>query len=497
MTLFVADSGEEVAGRAGFHQGESMKLSSRAVSVVAAAVVAVLLVPSAESAPVKPNGTCSVLGKTTKVGKQQFVCKQVAGKRVWKAALKPSPARPSSAVPSASKSPTSSAQTVMYEAPSMPSEVIKRCEVPESNETRIKYGVDIINPTGFPRNPMMLHRTGTMRVALIPIDWADLPGEPAPLTRVNTDIAMFKEWYETVSSGKLKIEWQIQESWLRVSGESKDWAINASRLSNVPRMAEFGRRAIRDVDPYVDFTNVDAVVFVLPAAQQIMGEGAQIFPRELEGGGYRSAEGLVRHYSVAGEFFDQLGRDYWSYWAHEAGHFLLIPHVGSSYVWSDMHGFDLMGAQDGPFRTLNAWLRFMRGWLDDAQIYCRDRETLERTTLTLTPLDANSDRIKAVVVRVNAAQAVIIESRRKTKFDCDVTGHAQGVLVYSYDARFADQQEYLDPIAPVGRGLVRTSCPAERVPDAFLQPGDTVDAFGVQVTVLASGEYDRIRIDRA
>lgn len=387
----------------------------------------------------------------------------------------------------------------VYVAPTTSSAAVSECQILDRSFERRNWPSTGL-AAGFPTPPEPLKRSGgVMRMALIPIDWADLPGEPDPLSRVRDQMQLFTDWYDMVSDGRIKVEWVPYDGWVRMPGNSGDYYVGQS--SNYGVVPKLGRDAVAAADPVFDYTNVDGVHLLLPKNQNVLIDGAQAFPNSLQGtdpGGYATQEGRISYFTAVGRYFDTPLATYWSYWAHETGHFLQMAHVGTSRSWDDMHGYDLMGAQDGPFRTLNSWLRFVKRWLNDDQIYCQPATQLAPTTVMLTPLDNRTGGVKSVLIPTSSQSVVVVESRRPSRFDNQTTAPKSGVLVYIYDATKGSQEDdWLKPVYPAGRPTYETPFVRDpNITDVLLQAGDSVVAQGVKVTVIKSGAYDTVMVER-
>jgi len=195
------------------------------------------------------------------------------------------------------------------------------------------------------------------------------------------------------------------------------------------------------------------------------------------------------------------GKEYWSYWAHEFLHTIGIAHVGSSRESSPFHAYDMSGSQDGPNRELSGWLRFFAGWLNEERIYCQGIAKLQNTEITLVPLSGSDSGVKVAIIPINESKAVIIESRRVTKFDCTTPTPRNGVLVYIFDAKLGHGEPFLIPVAPAVRVLEKDSCGSqnnrsEPTRDLLLHEGDKVMVEGITVEVLLHGNYDKILVSK-
>jgi M6 family metalloprotease-like protein len=433
----------------------------------------------------KAGGACKKVGAVSTSQGKKFTCLKSGKKLVWNQGV-------------IVKNTIPTAQRMVYSLPTKPSSNVSLCKINEVSSNRSRFENSL--PTGFPRSTFpFATKTGTVKWALVPIDFTDVKGESNFRSRVDNQMRLLSEWFNTVSEGKFKVEWVVADRWTTLPGKSTDYRIPFSDgPDRSPAIAEFWNKAISETDKNFDYTNVQTVNFILPRAQTVVTESLQGFPWEQAVKNYVTKEGRISSFSVPGVFFNSLNRDYWSYWAHEFGHAMGIPHIGSSRVANPFLGLDLMGNQDGYTKELSGWLRFVAGWLDDEKVYCQEIQKLESTDLTLVPLSASNAGLKMVVVPVSESKALIIESRRETKFSCTMPTKKNGVLAYLYDATKSHGENFLIPFAPSGGPDEGSSnCPVSQFPDPLLRAGEKFKVEGVTIEVLESKEFDRIRISKA
>ena len=401
-------------------------------------------------------------------------------------------------------------QCDVYSPPTAPSVDVSACKIPEDSLMRRQYGH---LSSGFPLLQTNFRNEGTFLVALVPIDFDDLPGDPGFRSRIDDQMQLVSDWYDMVSDGRVTIEWRVHDSWVRVPGKSTDFSLDRSR-SDDDRLA---LAAIEASDPLIDYTNVRSINFLLPADQTFMAEGVQGFLHSNFGySNHRTDEGPISNYTLAGKYFTAPYRNLWSYWAHEMGHMFGMPdlyHVGSQW-WNGQDlpynnypfsGFDMMSSQDGPSRTLTSWVRFVFGWLDDSQIYCRPADGIEDLQVSLVPLDNKDEGFKSVVIPTGRNSAIVIDSRRPNpRFDCPGTGSPTaswsgrtGVLVYEIDLTLGHGEGFAKPVVPTGRAMERLeTCGTGPQLNALLRPGDSVTVQGLTIASVNSGMFDTIRITR-
>ena len=439
-----------------------------------------------------------ILGSTCKVYKQKvtnqskvYTCIKSGKKLVWNKGVvvkKPTPIL----TPTPTKNFT-------YTPPTVLGDNIEICKIKEVSNSRRGGG---FTGAGFPEWITLTPSKGTVKWALIPIDFSDLPGERNFRLRVDNQMKLLSDWYSTVSEGKFKVEWVVADKWMTLPGKTSEYAISKSvNLKDAANGPKLFKDAMDAADPFFDFTNIQVVNFILPSGQTFIGEGSQGFPWDRAVKDYVSKEGSISAYSIPGQYFDLPGKEYWSYWAHEFVHSIGIAHVGSSHESSPFHAYDMSGSQDGPNRELSGWLRFFAGWLNEERIYCQRIAKLQNTEITLVPLSGSDAGVKVAIIPINESKAVIIESRRVTKFDCTTPTPRNGVLVYIFDAKLGHGEPFLIPVAPAVRALEKDSCGSQNrksdpTRDLLLHEGDKVTVEGITVEVLLHGNYDKVFVSK-
>jgi len=407
--------------------------------------------------------------------------------------------------PSALPTPTATQENVdTYSEPSELSDKIDLCKIKEVNLNGPRNGragpegAPIYLPSGFPRVTPSTQHIGTVKWALIPIDFSDLKGESNFRSRVDSQMELLTDWYFTVSEGNLKVDWSVHNDWVTLPKPSSQYTIgNSVNLMNSEVGQALFRDAMTSADPVFDFTNIQYVIFLLPKGQTFLNETSQGFPWDKLVIDITTSEGKVSGFAIPGVFMDQPNKDYWGYWAHEFGHAISLAHIGRSRGTAPLFaGYDLMANQDGPTRDLNGWLRFVAQWLQDEKVYCKESKAINRLEVTLVPLNSFEQGIKLVVIPLSITKALMIESRRETKFSCQMKPTQNGILAYIYDSTLSHGEDFLIPIAPDGRSIVSSPCPASPMIDSLLRTGDKISVDGFIIENLLSGNFDKIRITK-
>jgi M6 family metalloprotease-like protein len=463
------------------------------------AVLSILFLSLSQSlvsanAAVKPGGSCNTVGKTLVESGKTFTCIQSGGKLIWNKGR--------------SIQKTNSTINNVYFSPSQPTDNIETCKINEVNLNGPRNGhagpggASIPLPSGFPRVSTKTQSFGTVKWALIPIDFPDLKGESNFRVRVDSQMKLLSDWFNTVSEGKFKVEWVVSNKWVTLSGKTSEYAIKKSVNSLDSSVGQnLFKDAMKSADSDFDFRGVQTVNFILPKGQKFITESSQGFPWDKVVLDTVTNEGSISSYTIPGVFFDEVGREYWSYWAHEFGHAISIPHVGRSRGSLPPYSpFDIMGSQDGSTRELSGWLRYLAGWLPDEKVYCKELKNLGSVDLSLVPISSPENGYKMAVIPMSESNAILIEARRFTKFSCGIPTK-NGVLVYEYDANLSHGEDFLKPVNLTGRKKENhftnsKPCNLEPFSDPLLYQGDKVIVDGITIENLSQGSFNKIRISK-
>ena len=482
-----------------------MCIVCQAVSAGAAALTGVLpvAVPEPEVAQpavveVAPNSmqpmsisgkTCKKTGQIRKTSAGSFKCVANGKQKSW---------RPTQDAGAAIAT-TTTTSTIPYRAPTEVSDNVELCKMREASQRRG------FTWAGFPEMEPLMKKVGKVKWALIPVDFADLPGEENFRSRVDEQMRLVSEWFEIASEGKFKVEWVLADRWTTLPGKSSDYLVaKTAGVNNTPGGIKLFRAAMNTADAHFDFTDVQTVNFILPKQQNIANEGEQGFPWDQHVKDLVTQEGRIFSFSIAGRFQNSPGNQLWSYWIHEFGHAIGLPHVGSNGPdVSPFNPWEIMGGQDGHSLELSGWIRFLARWMDDERIFCRDAAKVNRVELTLVPLSGSASGVKVAIFPLSSTQALIVESRRVTKFSCTTPTPRNGVLVYVLDLTLGHGQDFLVPVSPTERVLEeRMICggdsanPFKPTTNPLLTKGDKVQFSGLSIEVLEHSNFDKVLVTR-
>lgn len=352
---------------------------------------------------------------------------------------------------------------------------------------------------GFPRGDRngtpLLPASGTMRVQLIAIDFADATGTATELTAAERQMAEFTRWFEAHSHGALQVEWQFPRRWYRMSRTSADYQwVKGDRQRMVPIAEEM--LALADAE--VDFAGSHSVFVLLP--RSIVHIDPDLGDANVE---LRTADGPVRHFWAGGRFFYQLEwnqpRELWSFWVHEYLHPMGIPGHGLR------SNSDVENNQSGRSVVLNAWDRFLAGWSTATDAYCIPSSRLDSPLrIQLSPLERTARGLNAMMVPVSDTQVIVVESRRAEGWGARLGRGTYGVLATVIDvSRDVDRStestspswdpfpSFATPLVPAG-----TARSEAHRREYLLRLGESVEFAGVRIDVVATGDNDTVLIGR-
>lgn len=398
--------------------------------------------------------------------------------------------------------------------------------------------------TGFPVHLDMLQADDVVNVSIIPAEWPDyrrndipglLPGTKGEmdLNEQFEQVRIFADFYETISQGRVTFDLRFHDQWVMLPE-----SINEYPQSNVSDFnPKFMQAVVDEVDPDFDFEGTDYLIVIIPDDAPVplimmptTHTGGDGITRSNHGSIQQNAtkeflletdEGSIGLWMSAGAYFDRKPEmNEWSYYAHEAGHSWELPdyYVIGSWLYSPwdevepveiangpFNYWSMMGGQDGPSRTINAWSRWMVGWLSEDEVVCYDARTetdLGAFDIQLTPIDIYNGGVKSVIIRTGEFEGYVIESRRPIGPDetlniWETVGvDPSGVIVYRVDTTKRTTQGALGIIPPDGHFWVDMEWvgPNPHL-DALFHDGDTTTISDVEIVVRRVGEdVDTIRL---
>ena len=385
---------------------------------------------------------------------------------------------------------------------------------------------------GFPLPDWAPSATGTVRVAVLFMDFPDAQATYTTYKEAVLGLEWAEDYLEAVSYGRLDVEFVPHHGWLRAPNSYIHYA-EASNFGNVIGSDDLYQDAVDLADDEVDFSGSHSLAVILPSSHFYGGVA----------GGSITADGVSMRRHINNTFVrgaPSEPRKWGRVAAHELAHNLglldMYPYDSTAHAqpkpptdqeWIPV-SFGLMhldayfladvssllrrtskyysgGWQAwwdattlAPFEML-AWSRWQLGWLDETQVHCVSSDSV---TVTLAAIADPGDAVAMAAVPINRREVIVIESRRKLGYDRGEQFEwrdggigrekaliTEGVLVYTVDSSVHSGDLPLRIAGDSGNGQV----------DGFpvLEPGQSVTLHGYNIKVIADdGNTHTVSITR-
>ena len=408
------------------------------------------------------GGKCTRAGMTQKTKGVTYTC--VRNGKTLKWVRKPAKAT----VPNVPT--TASGAQLLLANPTSP-EPLSNCRLTDARSFKAAGDWQAITYPATPNHGFT--NAGVVDVAVVFVDFPDVPGGSSELSEHIAEIKKSAEWYSWFSQGNVKYNLRIADKWVRAPKNSENYYWLHPGKPGVQLMSD-----IDIADTYrslagsvVDTSGVASVWAVLPKAITAIDEGFA----------YRAFPGV---FSIGSDSY-RVRTPIWQHFVHETLH----SHgaLGHSPKNSQIGLFWNTGSTGA---TLNSWDAMTLGWMKQENIYCVGKQNISTQTLTLVPLEREQVGLRSVVVNLSDFEALVIESHRKDKWSERWPVGTTGVSVMRVDTRN-------DTVWDLGSSTGTYVIPARDHSLDFLKVGQSFTTDGIKISLVASGDNDQIRIELA
>lgn len=257
---------------------------------------------------------------------------------------------------------------------------------------------------------------GNVRMAIIPVDFQNAPGEGIPDELFANDIRLMKEWATLFSRGKMSYDIEFNApTWIRAPRGAEWYTCNQCKgnKKELQTKEQAAQEMVAAADDLYDFTGVEMIYFIFPAkAEEVFGTTSYGFNQPIQ-----TDEGLITA-SVYGELGGVVGGrpeqpSIYDHAIHELLHFQGFPGHGPSN-WT---GHYITVDQWGPSKAVTSWEAFMAGWFDEEEILCLDRKSItEEIFITMDSIDTFGPGKESVMIRLNKEELIVVERREEGPF---------------------------------------------------------------------------------
>jgi len=126
---------------------------------------------------------------------------------------------------------------------------------------RLKQAEQSLLSSGFPISSIRMPSIGSPRVAVLFVDFPDVNAVNSTESVFSKSIPGAEYYLETMSSGKLDLQFEPLHKWLRMSGELKSY--DQFEWSPGENQAQFIQEAVDLADPDFDFSGIASVIIIV------------------------------------------------------------------------------------------------------------------------------------------------------------------------------------------------------------------------------------------
>ena len=413
---------------------------------------------------------------------------------------------------------SSTAMAVEVAPSSAPVDALTPCRIPDQRPLNQQRIGGIAYPANSGPYTQQIPSVGTVKVAVIPIDFPDVPGKVTPEQMFAPHRALINDWLKWFSHDRLRYDIQMSDTWIRAPKPSTNYVWKQPWFKQpagfVPKKyvsaEQLASTFLNLAQDRYDYTDLRIVLFMYPKEHKYQADALTRFA-EVSVGGQRMALQL----DATGTTNWPWNTPIWLGFLHEnlhphglAGH---APGAGGA-----------LGIMQGPRTSLvaTAWEQVILGWDSPDEIVCLDAKDVQAQEFSLSALEIEQPGTKAVMVRLSDHEVLVVEGHRQGRWAKPTTifpiaserpkisglpASFKGVTATLIDTTInVNRKGWNDKMFAIYlkvKGKDRNQG-APRLPDPFdwnvvLKTGDSVSAGGVRVTVVSQGATDRIRISKA
>jgi hypothetical protein len=334
-------------------------------------------------------------------------------------------------------------------------------------------------------------------IQLVPIYSSD-SAEPknSPAQDYGTYLNYIKAWLDYSTDFPSNVEIRIPASYIKMNTRLTDYQIFHETRHDAPNHVAFNKDVVAATDPSIDYRGANIAIVVPPA-----GTNASVFS-QASIGSFQTNEGFVAlgmtEYAHLAEFpnssrFSNLGHPFW--WIHEMFH----SGVGFDDHYGDTqqnlnteYGMGHLTMMTPFGGDLTTWEKWRLGFMKDSQIQCISSGGV--STHWIAPSTVQTSESKAIVIRISATRAVIVETLRPAGLYYKIPLQTQGALVYEVDVLETGHGLGFKLSLPIGRTVTSNPFFMASYP---LKQGEFTISNGYKISIVESGTFgDVVKVEK-
>ena len=439
--------------------------------------------PSATPTAIVEGQSCTSKGLRAPHTSGYFECRPVSDQRMIWFKLANSPVYP--------------IQVAKYQDPS-------ECRISGSSESK-DQGWHL--SSSFPLFDKNLPSKGTVKVAIIGVDFSDVKGTGLPLDIAKVHMDKVNGFLKQYSNGKLTYEFVFVNKWIRMPEPLTAYKVHGPEGATRTWPDDLGATLTKDIYKYsdseYDFTGVKSILAVTPRTTPVFyhSVGIQYLynPSIISTAALTTNEGFIRNFFIGGGF-DYAGNNeemLWALWIHESIHFHGI------YGHAENNGNSVLGVmsnQHGNNPLLLTWDSFLLDWLAPQQLACVPLQALTTERFTLSPVEREENGLKSVMINISKSENLVIESRRMEGVSASDERGTYGLVVYSVTNN--GPRDYLKVLSVEGanHGFAPAIFKLNAQPsnlNNYVFEGESITYKGVVIKLVTSGDHDVIEVRKS
>lgn len=271
------------------------------------------------------------------------------------------------------------------------------------------FGLDVTNEgnEGIHINKRINPAIGSNDALIVPLDFPDLIGDENISSVIDDNRKSFLKWIDYFSDGKLKMNLDSINHWIRMPSNSSRYNLpdfvgeneNSYTQSGSTKIAQL---YINEITKYVDLTKYRTIFIIYPHKHDSLL--LDLVPRSVE---FQLKDGkrTMSLFADPAGYDSDIATPLWAFWAHEIGHdWGLLGHVPNGWF------IGLMENQGGISLSLNAWERFVLTWMPDELVYCDTKENLKTATVKLSALERADRQTKMIAIKLDDHRLLVVEA---------------------------------------------------------------------------------------
>lgn len=345
-------------------------------------------------------------------------------------------------------------------------------------------------------------------VAIVPIDFPDAKATESVSQYFDSQVAILNSLVRQWAGNNQKYTWHMPEDWIRMPREAKYYSYDKQNVNNSNAEREsagFDQIVSTEEQAYeifslaeqvMDLSDIDFVFLIAWPTTDAM------FPPYSHDRNVVTATARYDwpYYGFGYHVInDPENRPLWQFLIHELLHFRGVAGHGPRQENLELF-YNVMGSG----LSIYAWDAFLMGWMEQNQMLCFDKESLNESEFTLSSSDTGHGGPRAAIIRLSSTRVLVVESRRIHPYNTFLPDGFAALHAYEVDSTKSGER-LADQIHAVY--LTNDSGASELLPDerdSRRRFGDSVNAFpgdsftfdGIKVTYLETGKLDRVRIER-